>query len=181
MDVRTLLLGILTQRNATGYELKKLLEGPLRQFFDASYGSIYPALSRLADENLVKFEAQAQARRPEKKVYRITPQGRLAFMDALQAPVGRDRVKSEFVATLVFADLLPARRLAELIDARLAEAEATARTLDAALADLPSEGARFIAGLAAATLAAERAYLEENRHKLEGAALLADAPGAKRA
>jgi PadR family transcriptional regulator AphA len=49
MDIRTLCLGILTFGDATGYTIKKRLEGPLRHFYDASFGSIYPALRKLTD------------------------------------------------------------------------------------------------------------------------------------
>ena len=47
MDIRTLCLGILTFGDATGYEIKKRLEGPMRHYYDASFGSIYPALAGL--------------------------------------------------------------------------------------------------------------------------------------
>ena len=46
MDVRTICLGILTRGDATGYEIKKLVEdGGYQHFVEASFGSIYPALN----------------------------------------------------------------------------------------------------------------------------------------
>ena len=47
MNVRTLCLGVLQFGEATGYEIKKIVEeGMFNHFIEASYGSIYPALTR---------------------------------------------------------------------------------------------------------------------------------------
>lgn len=172
MDVRTLCLGLLTRRDASGYEIKKAFQSGLSHFYDASFGSIYPALTRLTEEGLVTCTEQAQEKRPDKKVYRITPAGRLAFHDALTTLQSRDRVRSDFLATLLFADLLTARQLAQLIDARLVDSR---RPLDEIKRiGAPSRAAdRFVAGYGVAVIAAEIAYLEEHRHLLEGEALLA--------
>ncbi len=77
MDVRTICLGILTRGDATGYEIKKLFEDDgYQHFVEASFGSIYPALNRLTEEGLVSVRAEAQEKRPDRKVYSITPAGR---------------------------------------------------------------------------------------------------------
>src|ERR1043166_3201232 len=79
MDVRTICLGILTRGDATGYEIKKLFEDDdYQHFVEASFGSIYPALSRLTEEGLVSVREEAQEKRPDRKVYSITPAGRAA-------------------------------------------------------------------------------------------------------
>ena len=172
MDVRTLCLGMLTFRDASGYDIKKQFQGPLRHFFDASYGSLYPALNKLADEGLLQCTAELQDKRPDKKIYRITPQGRIAFLDELMKLPGRDHFRSEFVATLLFADLLPARHLAALIDERLGTYEESMVELAARAKDSETVGQRFIMGLGLAMYRAAHDYLEENRHLVEGEALL---------
>ena len=49
MNVRTLCLGILSLQEASGYEIKKDVEdGVFCHLIDASFGSIYPALTQLA-------------------------------------------------------------------------------------------------------------------------------------
>lgn len=177
MDSRTLCLGLLAQGGASGYELKKILEGPLRHFVDASFGSIYPALARLAAEGLVACTEQAQERRPDKKVYHLTPQGRLALLDTLVKLPGRDRFRSDFAALMLFADLLPVRHLSALIDEKLSEQE----TALAELAAFRENGAglpqAFVAGLATAMIGAARGYLDDNRHLIESHALQ-NVPGA---
>jgi len=174
MDIRTLCLGLLTHCDASGYEIKKKFEGPLRHFFDASYGSIYPALNRLTEEGLVRCTAQPQDKRPDKKVYAITPAGRLAFLDELRRPPGRDRYRSEFIAIMMFADLLEPRHLARLIDKRIAEYREMLEELDQGCRTA-NGGAAFIAGLGHAMYGAGLKYLEDNRHLVESEALLASA------
>ena len=53
MNVRTLCLGVLSLGEATGYEIKKLLESRFCHFYDASFGSIYPARTKLTGEGMV--------------------------------------------------------------------------------------------------------------------------------
>ncbi len=178
MDIRTLCLGLLTLRESSGYEIKKAFESELAPFYEASFGSIYPALGRLTEEGLVSRTEQAQEKRPDKKVYRITSAGRLAFLDALAEPPSRDRTRSDFLAILLFADLLPARHLAGLIDERLAAHQSAARQIKSELAATLPAGRRFVLGHALALYEAAIAYVEENRHLVESEALLAKAgPG----
>ena len=54
MDVKTLCLGMLSNKEACGYELKKTFESLFKHFFSAGYGSIYPALADLAASGLVE-------------------------------------------------------------------------------------------------------------------------------
>ena len=47
----TLCLGILRFGDATGYEIKKMVEEDMfNHFIEASYGSIYPALTRMSQD-----------------------------------------------------------------------------------------------------------------------------------
>ena len=47
MDTCSICLDVLSMGEFTGYEIKKLFEkGPLCHFYDAGYGSIYPALNK---------------------------------------------------------------------------------------------------------------------------------------
>jgi DNA-binding PadR family transcriptional regulator len=174
MDVRTLCLGVLSMGEGSGYEIKKRLEGPFRYFYDASFGSIYPALNGLQKDGLVTCASQAQKKRPDKKVYRLTTEGRLALVRELAQDPAPDRLRSEFIVAMRFAHLLPARRVSELIDARLAEFRQTVARLEQID---PSEAPSldFLLGYALAVYRAEIAYIEQHRHLAEGAALVGTA------
>ena len=172
MDVRTLCLGVLSMGDASGYEIKKRLEDGFRHFYDASYGSIYPALSRLQQEGLVDCQREAQSKRPDKKVYSLTPEGRLYLARELSGDLGPDRVRCEFLVAMLFADLLPASHVAHLIDQRLDAHRALVSELTEKL-DTGNPAQRFVAGYGAAVYGAAMKYLEENRYLVESEALIA--------
>ncbi len=176
MDIRTLCLGILTTRDATGYEIKKVFEDDLSHFYEASFGSIYPALNRMTEDGWIVGKAEAQDGRPDKKIYSITAAGRMAFMDALQKKPRKDRIRSEFLAMMMFSDLMAPSRIAHLIDERVKGLNANIAELDGyRTADGDCAVDRFLQGFGHALYVAERDYLEENRHLVEAQALMARA------
>ncbi|WP_417515058.1 PadR family transcriptional regulator [Minwuia sp.] len=175
MDIRTLCLGILTMSDATGYEIKKTFEQDLSHFYDASFGSIYPALTKMTDEGLMTCTEQSQEGRPDKKIYSITAAGRIAFMDALSAKPRKDRIRSEFLAMLMFSDLLSPARVAQLIDDRMKELDDEIDNLQNCSESETSNAQKFMRGFGIAIYRAEQEYLTENRHLLEAEALLARA------
>jgi DNA-binding PadR family transcriptional regulator len=178
MDVRTLCLGVLSMGDASGYEIKKKLEGPFRYFYDASFGSIYPALTRLQKDGLVTGAAQAQAKRPDKKVYSLTTEGRLALVRDLGQTPAPDRLRSEFIVAMRFAHLLPPRRVSEMIDGRLIEFRSTVACLEQ-IDRSKAPTLDFLLGYALAVYRAEIAYLEQNRHLAESAALVGQSQAAE--
>ena len=90
MNLKAVLLGFLTRGDLTGYELKGAMDESVGFFFGASYGSIYPTLRTLEEENLVRSTLIVQSDRPNKKVYSLTPEGRAYFLEALQEPPAKD-------------------------------------------------------------------------------------------
>jgi DNA-binding PadR family transcriptional regulator len=113
MNVQSVLLGFLMRRSMTGYELKKFFSISFSFFSGLSYGSIYPALSRMAKEGLVTMRLERQGSAPSRKVYTITHAGRDAFLDSLKVPLTLESPKSTFLMRLFFfADLSPQERKA---------------------------------------------------------------------
>ncbi|MEC9347851.1 MAG: PadR family transcriptional regulator [Pseudomonadota bacterium] len=172
MDIRTLCLGILTMGDATGYEIKKFFEERLSHFYEASFGSIYPALGKMTDDGWVRCSAQAQDGRPDKKVYTITPSGRMAFLDALGKDPRKDRIRSEFLAMMMFSDLMSTARVSSLIDTRIADLQSKLDEMDACAADATTPVDQFILGFGQAVYRAEMNYLQDNRHLVEAQALM---------
>ncbi|MBT5415411.1 MAG: PadR family transcriptional regulator [Rhodospirillaceae bacterium] len=176
MDVKTLCLGILSRGDATGYEIRKqVAEGPFSHFFEAGYGSIYPALGKLLESGLVACREQSQDSRPDKKVYSISTNGRLALIDALSAPAAPDRVRSQFLFTTFFAHLLSARQVERLIAERLAwyceSVERMERCSETVCTAERPAGERFTHGLGLTVYKAAAQYLEDHGHELVAEAL----------
>ncbi|WP_333585557.1 PadR family transcriptional regulator [Phenylobacterium sp.] len=74
-DLRFVLLALIEEAPAHGYELIRTLEARSGGVYRPSPGVIYPTLSLLEDEGFV-VQAQGQGAR---KLYEITPEGRQAL------------------------------------------------------------------------------------------------------
>lgn len=169
MDVKTVCLGMLTDGDASGYDLKKYFECSFGHFFPAGYGSIYPALATLARNGLVEFEEILQDGKPDRKVYSITDKGREELMRGLDSENPSHKVRSEFLATLWFANLLTDEQVNTIFENKLVEIDKTCGLIDefmAADAEHISDGARFVAGFGKHMARAIEQYVEENRDML---------------
>ncbi|MGE0154522.1 MAG: PadR family transcriptional regulator [Reyranellaceae bacterium] len=175
MDVKTLCLAVLSRGEASGYEIRKeVADGIFNVFSDAGYGSIYPALSKLTEEGHVTLRELEQEKRPDKKVYRITPMGRMALLDALRQKPAPDKFRSDFMLIILFAHLLPARDVDQLVTDRIALLRTEFENCERSLAGELSPGERFICLYGAAVYKASIEFLEENRHEALRVALLAE-------
>ncbi len=174
MDAKTLCLAALSQGEASGYEIKKLLDQPpFDHFQDTGFGSIYPALTRLTQKGLLDCTAQAQEKRPDKKVYRLTPEGEAELVAQLTKPPQPDRVRSDFLFVLFMSDLLPRDAVARVIDQRIAFIEDELTEMRACEAEVVRPGHRFVFDLGHAYYQAVLGFLRDNR-----ARLLAETPDA---
>jgi DNA-binding PadR family transcriptional regulator len=168
MDVRTICLGILTRGDATGYEIKKLFdEDGYQHFVEASFGSIYPALNRLTEEGLVSVREEPQAKRPDRKVYSITPAGQSAFIASLLKPLPEDRHRSPFVFAMLFADLLPSPRVSKMLDEYIAQAEDKLAQLEEQSLKPKSAHERFVMGIGRAVYISIIDFLRTHRAEVE--------------
>lgn len=187
MDIKTLCLGVLTQGEASGYDIKKHFECVFSHFYVAGFGSIYPALAELARDGLVSYHEEPQPNRPDRKVYALTPAGREHFLKSLVATPPRHRIRSEFFVLLHFAHLLPPQRMCEILDERLGDVSRMVQELQRIRAEFEHAGCamppaqRFEVELAYATLLAHRDYIVTHRDELLAALAERDEPGAQRA
>jgi PadR family transcriptional regulator AphA len=174
MDVRTICLGILTRGDATGYEIKKRFEeGGFQYAAEASFGSIYPALSRLTEDELVSVREEAQEKRPDRKVYSITQSGRSAFLAALMRPAGEDRNRSPFVFAMLFCDLLPEARVRGLMETYIAQTEHKLAQLRQKTCEQLLPGERFAIEFGHTIYTAMLDFLRKRRAEVEGQTLQA--------
>lgn len=174
MDVKTLCLGILTEQDRTGYEIKRYCEEVFRHFFVAGFGSIYPALADLQRHGLVTATSVEQRKRPDKKVYSITEKGRKALEAELVATAPRHKVRSEFLTLMYFAHLLPPEQVDEKLGQMIEMFERKLET-DLVRFDQGGEwgdmtpGQRFALGYGRTVFAAALAYCREQRPRLVAA------------
>ncbi|MGB3683303.1 MAG: PadR family transcriptional regulator [Rubrobacteraceae bacterium] len=124
MDLKSVLLGFLRRGDCTGYELKAAMEESVGFFFGASYGSIYPALKVLESGGMVRVREVVQSGKPNKKIYKITPEGEAYFRAQLRERPAEDGFRSEFLMQLFFGQHQDSDRLLALLSEHRASREA---------------------------------------------------------
>lgn len=172
MDIKTLCLGVLTQGEASGYDIKKHFECVFSHFYVAGFGSIYPALNELARDGLVTCREEPQSNRPDRKLYALTEKGRQTFNKALMSTPPRHRIRSEFFVLLHFAHLLSAEHLDSVLDERIGDITRSLQELQRVLDECEAGECEFEPAqyfeveLALCTMKAHRDYILANREKL---------------
>ena len=168
MNVRTLCLGILSLQEASGYEIKKDVEdGLFSHFIDASFGSIYPALTQLAAEGYVTVREEEQTGKPDKKVYAITDSGRNALARAISVSPAKDKYKSEFLFQMLLQDYLSPEMMLVAIQKQLDDLNEDLGRIAECSHEAPiGHGSHFVADYGNAVLTAGVKCLEYKKVEL---------------
>ena len=120
MNVRSMCLAILFCGDTTGYDIRKAsTEGNFSFFVEASFGSIYPALSRLEADGLVTCRHEAQDGKPARKIYSITQAGKRSFIEELMQSHRPDIFRSEFLLIALYAQLIGPDAMRRAIDLQI--------------------------------------------------------------
>jgi PadR family transcriptional regulator AphA len=100
-------LGMLSLRPMSGYDIRKAVQQGVQYFWSESYGQIYPALKRLEAQKLVERLRGAQNGRAGRQVFALTRTGR----QELQAWIAREPqiqpIRNELLLKLFFGRLAP--------------------------------------------------------------------------
>jgi DNA-binding PadR family transcriptional regulator len=162
MDERELLLlGLLRREEMHGYQLSQFLEHRLSSLFPMKRPTAYFLLSRLAARGLVQEEAGREGRRPEKRVYRLTPEGEAAFMAALRRHIGEHHAayRPDAVGFLLL-DMAPLDERAALLRQKLDAVRERRRWAEERLHRHIDTHAYWAMGYEAAHLRAEEEWLQ---------------------
>lgn len=103
MDVKTIILGFLNEREMSGYDIKHAFSNCIGFFYDASFGAIYPALRKLEEEGLVTKQEIVQSGKPNKILYSITDSGRKLFHQEMISPIVPPVLRSDLLVKIFFA------------------------------------------------------------------------------
>ncbi|WP_337575061.1 PadR family transcriptional regulator [Fournierella sp.] len=114
------ILGMLSRRELTGYDMMKEFDRGLANFWYASHSQLYPELNRLAGEGLIQYETSIKGESLERKVYRITPDGMADLRQWLEQDEPLPPTpKDVFRLRMYFGDNISRSRLLELTRAQL--------------------------------------------------------------
>jgi DNA-binding PadR family transcriptional regulator len=109
-----IILGFLLGNQMSGYAIKQAITMSTANFYDASFGSIYPALKRLeAKEWIVSTEAVADGK--YKKVYKVLEPGKQSFLDWLEEPLVLHPSRNEYLVKLFFYRHLSKEKVQHLV------------------------------------------------------------------
>lgn len=116
MSLKHALLGFLNYEGMTGYELKQHFDQSVQHFWNANLSQIYPALSQMEKEGLLVMELEYQDNRPNRKVYKITENGRRELVRWLEEPMDLQPVREPFLIKIFFGVNLEREKILALLE-----------------------------------------------------------------
>src|SRR6478736_4401752 len=84
MSVQHVLMGVLAEGPAHGYDLKRAYDERFPGAKALAYGQVYSALSRLEQDGFVEVAETSRDGGPERTAYALTPAGRYAAVDLVR-------------------------------------------------------------------------------------------------
>lgn len=115
MALKHVILTILHQGPATGYDIVKEFETVMGYFWSASHQQVYRDLGALTEAGLVRFTEVTQEQRPDKKVYEVTEAGREGLRSWVESPFDPPRVRDELLVRLLAGEVTGSRTLEKLV------------------------------------------------------------------
>jgi len=110
-------LGLVSERPSSGYDLAAFAEGSIGQFFPLTRSHIYSELDRLSRLGLLRATEVEAERYATKRIYEITTAGLdvlTAWLDdSVLAP---ERQRNLFLVRVFFGDRMSRARIEELLD-----------------------------------------------------------------
>lgn len=101
------ILGLLTFGEMSGYDLTKAAQGSVGFFWSPAKSQVYSELRRLVSLGFATEREVEQQDRPDKRVYRVTPEGEAALREWLNDPVVEpEQIKSPFLLKVFFGHLM---------------------------------------------------------------------------
>jgi DNA-binding PadR family transcriptional regulator len=98
------ILGILSDKPRTGYEIQKLVKTSMGSFWDIAYSQIYPTLRMLEKEGFITKRLETNEREQNRKVYSITNEGILKLQGWLKEAAKPETFKFEVLLKIAFGD-----------------------------------------------------------------------------
>lgn len=123
-----IILGFLMHCEMSGYDLKQWMTTSTSYFFDASFGSIYPALKRLEEKGLINSREIVEGSK-YKKMYSINENGKAVFMSWLEEPIVFAKARQDHLVKIFFYELLPKEKTIPNLKALIKEIEPVLKQL----------------------------------------------------
>ncbi len=118
MSLKHGLLGLLTLRKSSGYDLSKLFQESLSYFWVANQSQIYRELDKMEEIGWVASSKVEQDARPNKRVYAITKEGNAELIRYLKDDSAEELgvVRNPLLMKLFFSSLVDREHAIKLLE-----------------------------------------------------------------
>jgi DNA-binding PadR family transcriptional regulator len=140
MSLKHAVLTSLLDGEASGYDLAKRMDISVARWWHALPTQIYAELRRLEEDGLVEGREVPQERRPNKRVYAISDDGRTEVDRFTREPARPTAIKDDLLIKIQSADAGDLESVAESIDRRREEAEVRLEELERLLFEVFLKG-----------------------------------------
>jgi DNA-binding PadR family transcriptional regulator len=144
MSLKHALLGILTVKPMTGYELKQFFDSSVQHFWNAELSQIYPTLKGLEEQGWVDKQVEVQESRPNKKIYAVTDRGRDEFARWVRQPMPASDVRDPFMIKVFFGAELPVEDMLVILRRQMEEEQKVLAFSETVLRERIREGVQHL-------------------------------------
>ena len=123
MSLKHAILGFLSFKSLSGYDLKKAFDQSVQHFWPANQSQIYRTLSGLKDEGLVEQEVIEREERLDMKICHITEAGREELHQWLATPLPHQDFREPFLIQIYFGSKLSDEEFENLVQHEIQAAE----------------------------------------------------------
>ena len=116
MDLRSAILGLLSWKSFSGYELKRVISNSEVFYWSGNNNQIYKSLLELQKDELVTHRVQLQESLPAKKIYSITGKGIAELRQSLLADPEMPELRKGFLIQLAWAEILSDEEIITLLE-----------------------------------------------------------------
>jgi PadR family transcriptional regulator, regulatory protein AphA len=116
MELRFTILGLLSWKPASGYDLKRIIADSEVFYWSGNNNQIYKALLELEKDGLVTHQVQVQESLPAKKIYSVTAAGQTVLIESLRLPPQVPEFQKGFLLQLAWTESLPDEEILALLE-----------------------------------------------------------------
>ena len=102
-----------------GYQLNEMIDTHIGTSLQLTKPTGYRLLQQMADDGWIKFREIQEGKRPSKRIYSITPQGKQQFQKLLRKSLSHyEPIENRNIISLIFLDALPLNEVILLLKKR---------------------------------------------------------------
>ena len=131
MSLETGILGFLSIKPMSGYDIKKLFNISAAYFWPADQAQVYRTLKRMQKRGYIELKERQKGETVDKKIYAITDYGREAYLASIMSSsVGDFILREPASLQIFFSGALSKDEQLRLIDAQLESNRALLREIE---------------------------------------------------